>query len=218
MLSLLVASTAILVANGYSITNQILRRKPSISLQGWTRPPADPTEDLNDAWVVSAAAPQLEEAVKGEVSFKVKAADVLISGLFKIKPLFRLATAKARSGMIERGMKIDVDWKADIQYLEDKIETLETNFQKINKSKLIYPEYYQKPFHAYDSGNLCWQAAMEVECAALTVHSGIYTSSKDELSRDGDYLLRDKFHKNMLSIFDTVKFSPKRVLDVSKNR
>ena len=55
---------------------------------------------------------------------------------------------------------------------------------------------------------------MEVEPAALTVHAPIYTSSKSELDINGDFTLRDNFHKNMKKIFDTTRYKPKRILDV----
>ena len=34
-----------------------------------------------------------------------------------------------------------------------------------------YPAYYKKPFHAYPSGNLCVEAALEVSMAAKSVHA-----------------------------------------------
>ena len=145
---------------------------------------------------------------------RVKLTNGLIERAFKIKPLFNLASANARKTMIERGLTIGVDWRTNVDYLQSYIDRLETNLEVIKKPSIVYPEYYQKSFHAYDLGNLCWKAAMEVDCAALTVHAGIYTSGKDELSRDGDFMLRDKFHKNMLSIFSSIKFVPKRVLDI----
>ena len=146
--------------------------------------------------------------------WRVKLADGMISTIFKVKPLFRIASKQARSSMIERGLKISVDWKQEIKYLEDNIETLETYYQSMKRSSVEYPEYYEKPFHAYDAGNLCWQAAMEVESAALTVHAPIFTASKEELDRNGDFTLRDNFHKNMLSILAKCDARPKTVLDI----
>ena len=32
-----------------------------------------------------------------------------------------------------------------------------------------YPTYYRRPFHAYERGNLCWEAAFEVEAASLAL-------------------------------------------------
>ncbi len=70
------------------------------------------------------------------------------------------------------------------------------------------------PFHAYDEGNLSWQAAMEVESAALTVHAQVFTSQKDELDALGDFRLRDNFHKNMMQLLSKRNFQPKRILDI----
>ena len=54
------------------------------------------------------------------------------------------------------------------------MESLNLLYEKIDRSQTItYPSYYLKPFHAYDDGNLSWQAAMEVDSAALTVHAKV---------------------------------------------
>jgi ubiquinone/menaquinone biosynthesis C-methylase UbiE len=52
---------------------------------------------------------------------------------------------------------------------------------------------------------------MEVEVAALTVHAPIFNK---ELGRDGDFILRDNFHKNMLKIFENSGFKPTKILDI----
>ncbi len=44
------------------------------------------------------------------------------------------------------------DWTARMQAIEDPT--------------VSYPDYYQRPFHAYEQGNLCWEAALEVTMAA----------------------------------------------------
>ena len=58
------------------------------------------------------------------------------------------------------------------------------------------PEYYRAPFHCYPEGNLCWQAALEVEPSALSVHANIYTP-KGEFEAEGDDRLRSNFHQRM---------------------
>ena len=78
-------------------------------------------------------------------------------------------------------------------------------------------DYYLKPFHAYEDGNLSWQSAMEVESAALTVHAHIFSppsSAKRILRRDGDFVLRENFHVNMKQVFDEKGFVPHTVLDL----
>jgi ubiquinone/menaquinone biosynthesis C-methylase UbiE len=55
---------------------------------------------------------------------------------------------------------------------------------------------------------------MEVEPAALTVHAPIYTKDKNELDIDGDFTLRDNFHKKMRHIFSATGFEPRKILDI----
>ena len=88
----------------------------------------------------------------------VKIAGGLINALFSIKPLFKMASGKARSSMVERGAKIGVDWVQNVNNLERDIDQLTKNFDAVS-SKLQYPDYYLKPFHAYDEGNLSWQVS-----------------------------------------------------------
>jgi len=75
-----------------------------------------------------------------------------------------------------------------------------------------------KPFHAYDDGNLCWDAAIEVESAALAVHSHIHreNSSSPLFIQDGDKILRDNFHKRMKESLSELNFGfvPRKIIDV----
>jgi hypothetical protein len=37
------------------------------------------------------------------------------------------------------------------------MDALETEFEQLDRgAAVITPDYYQKPFHAYKEGNLCW--------------------------------------------------------------
>ena len=90
----------------------------------------------------------------------------------------------------------------------------------------MYPEYYLKPFHAYDEGNLSWLAAMEVESAALSVHSRVYPKAKKDgeskvVDSDplGDFRLRDNFHKNIVQHLSHlekkgISIRPKTIVDI----
>jgi hypothetical protein len=106
---------------------------------------------------------------------KVKFANALISSLFNVKPLYNMARNKARKSMVERGLQIDVDWSQEVTHLESSMELLKKNYESLDRASVNYPEYYKRPFHAYEEGNLCWQAAFEFEPAALTVHASIFT-------------------------------------------
>eukprot|EP00600_Ochromonadales_sp_CCMP1393_P014469 CAMPEP_0174996534 /NCGR_PEP_ID=MMETSP0005-20121125/447_1 /TAXON_ID=420556 /ORGANISM="Ochromonas sp., Strain CCMP1393" /LENGTH=335 /DNA_ID=CAMNT_0016250951 /DNA_START=57 /DNA_END=1064 /DNA_ORIENTATION=+ len=153
-------------------------------------------------------------ALSRDRTLKENIAETLISGAFKIKPLFKIASKKARDSMVERGSKIGVDWTKNIAEYQENISFLEDSFAQIQRQETSYPEYYLKPFHAYDEGNLSWQAAMEVESAAITVHAQIYNQTPDELDKRGDFTLRDNFHRNMEILLLKKNFSPRRVLDI----
>ena len=45
--------------------------------------------------------------------------------------------------------------------------------QVLDKS-LRYPDYYTKPFHAYNDGNLCWEAAFQVSISFKAYPEGIH--------------------------------------------
>ena len=147
-------------------------------------------------------------------SLKSKIAEGVISSLFKVRPLFKIASKNARNMMVNRGKEIDVDWEQNFNNLNNNIVDLTNIMDNLKVRSLQYPQYYLKPFHAYDDGNLSWQAAMEVDSAALTVHAHIYTNSQKELEKDGDSKLRSNFHSNMKKIFDRNQFSPKKILDI----
>lgn len=139
----------------------------------------------------------------------------LIEKAFAIRPLFKLAAGMARKSIIQQGAAIGVDWDKETKALYDKMESLESYFTKLNSPKIEYPSYYLKPFHAYDEGNLSWQAAVEVESAALSVHAHIYTPSRKILDVNGDFTLRDNFHKNMMSILTKSATRPiRQILDI----
>ena len=68
-----------------------------------------------------------------------------------------MASASARSSMINRGMKIEVDWEKNTKNYRDNMDNLVSNYLSLEKKNIVYPSYYEKPFHAYDNGNLCWE-------------------------------------------------------------
>jgi ubiquinone/menaquinone biosynthesis C-methylase UbiE len=144
-----------------------------------------------------------------------KLATTLLEGAFKIKPLFKLASTMARKQIIKQGLSIGVDWDKETKEIYKQMDSLNDLYSKLSSTSLKYPEYYMKPFHAYDEGNLSWQAAVEVESAALTVHAPIYTSDRSILDINGDAMLRDNFHTNMKGMLNEKQCRPiKNVLDI----
>jgi ubiquinone/menaquinone biosynthesis C-methylase UbiE len=116
----------------------------------------------------------------------------LVNGFLGIKPLADLAKQKARSMMIERAESIGVQWRQEAEALRSRGEAVwDAERRGIEDATLAYPAYYLKSFHAYESGNLSWDAAMEVEVASYAVHAQIWSKPGD---KTGDVRLRKSYH------------------------
>ncbi len=55
---------------------------------------------------------------------------------------------------------------------------LEDFKSQIEDTTLQYPDYYHEKFHAYDGGNLDWEATWEFEVAAATTAMRIFKDDK----------------------------------------
>lgn len=112
----------------------------------------------------------------------------LVNGVLVIKPLANLAKHRARQMMIKRAEKMGVPWTKEVQELQARDWTNE--LAKVENPQLSYPDYYLTSFHAYETGNLSWQAAFEVEPAAYAVHAKIWQGAEAQ----GDVKLRQSYH------------------------
>lgn len=123
-------------------------------------------------------------------------ASQLVNGILAIKPLANLAKHQARSMMIKRAETIGVYWRQEVQALRARQEQTEFSdvwnqeLAELQSPHLVYPDYYLTSFHAYEQGNLSWEAAMEVEVAAYAVHARIWPDA----GAQGDAMLRQSFH------------------------
>ncbi|WP_449418504.1 class I SAM-dependent methyltransferase [Phormidium nigroviride] len=112
----------------------------------------------------------------------------LVNGVLSIKPLANLAKHQAREMMIKRAEKIGVHWREEAQALLAR--NWDAEMQSVQNPNLIYPKYYLTSFHAYEQGNMSWEAATEVGVAARAVHAGIWP----EAGAEGDAKLRQSYH------------------------
>lgn len=116
----------------------------------------------------------------------------LVNGLLNVKPLANFAKHKAREMMINRAESIGVQWRAEANRLRSRGEAVwEAERLKIEDSALQYPAYYLTSFHAYETGNLNWEAATEVEVAAYAAHAQIWSKPGE---KTGDARLRNGYH------------------------
>ncbi len=86
-----------------------------------------------------------------------------INLLIQTKPLYALMKRLARQVLIKKAEKKGILWRETVQELEES--SVKNWLPKLTDPSVIYPDYYQVAFHAYDAGNLCWLAAFEAESA-----------------------------------------------------
>lgn len=128
-----------------------------------------------------------------------------INLLIQIKPIYGMMKRQARQVLIKTAEKNGIPWRQNYQDLEqsgakDLLDSL------INPN-LVYPEYYQVPFHAYDQGNLCWQAAFEA--ASATYSMGLRVWKDEDLSwQEAQQRLRHSFYQIL------EQYTPAKVTDI----
>jgi len=118
-----------------------------------------------------------------------------VNVLFNVK-LIRVPLAKmARLVLADNARRFGVDWKAIRGKWKNLQSELDENFASLNNN-LEYPEYYTAPFHAYEGGNLNWEAAYEAEAATLALTLRYWpdeVKSGSLLFREAQDRLRNKF-------------------------
>lgn len=129
----------------------------------------------------------------------------LVNSILSIKPLADFAKHQARQMMIKRAEKIGVSWTDEVETLK-KLDW-QDNLAQVKNTQLTYPDYYLTSFHAYETGNMSWQAAFEVEPVARTVHAKIWHSS----GANGDTQLRQSYH-DIVSL--NIHNQPQTILDI----
>ena len=86
----------------------------------------------------------------------------LIEGLISIGLLRRPLFFQARQLIIRTAERNGIPWRARRRELQQAAEPL---LAASTTAGLTPPPYYLSRFHAYEQGNLCWQAAAEAEQA-----------------------------------------------------
>jgi ubiquinone/menaquinone biosynthesis C-methylase UbiE len=133
----------------------------------------------------------------------------LVNGVLSIKPLADFAKQKARNMMINRAESIGVPWRAQANLLRSRGDAVwEQERQALEDPELQYPCYYLTSFHAYETGNMSWEAATEVEVAAYAVHAQIWGKPGDNT---GDARLRQSYHDVLLQHLPNC---PTRIVDL----
>jgi ubiquinone/menaquinone biosynthesis C-methylase UbiE len=125
--------------------------------------------------------------------------------LIQTPPLYNLMKRQARQVMIKTAEKNDIPWQQTYQQLAES--GIQNNLNEIINPEITYPEYYQKPFHAYEQGNLCWDAAFEAESATYAMGLRIWRNEPLTWQTAQDRL-RLSFHQIL------GQYSPQPVKDI----
>ena len=115
-----------------------------------------------------------------------------VNRLIQIRPLYALMKRQARQVMIKTAEKNGISWRQiRAQY---EASDIPAQLPAVTNSAVIYPDYYQVPFHAYDAGNLCWPAAFEAESATYAMALRIWPDENLTWQAAQDRL-RGSFHE-----------------------
>lgn len=128
-----------------------------------------------------------------------------VNGILAVKPLSNFAKHQARQMMIKRAEKMGVPWRKQTEQLLAR--NWDAELSQVQNPHLQYPDYYVTSFHAYEEGNLSWQAAVEVEVAAYAVHAKIWP----EVGVQGDAKLRQSYHDILKAQLPTL---PQDIVDL----
>ena len=140
-----------------------------------------------------------------QINPKIGLASRLVNTVLAIEPLANFAKTRARNMMIKRAESIGVPWRENVKRLRDR--NWEQEIAQVENQQLQYPDYYLTSFHAYETGNLSWEAAWEVESAAHAVHAKIWS----EGDVNGDSQLRQSYHQVLQK---QLEIEPKSILDL----
>ena len=125
--------------------------------------------------------------------------------LIQTKPIYRLMKYQARQVIIKTAEKKGIPWRKNCQELEKS--GAKDLFDQIADPNLTYPDYYLVPFHAYQEGNLCWQAAFEAPAATQAMALRVWP--QENLTWEAaQERLRHSFHQVL------AQYSPTPVRDI----
>nr|WP_233219753.1 class I SAM-dependent methyltransferase [Pleurocapsa sp. CCALA 161] len=116
----------------------------------------------------------------------------LVNLLIQTKPIYRIMQRQARRVLINTAEKNGIPWRKNYQDLENS--SVKDLLDSITNSEIAYPDYYQVPFHAYDRGNLCWQAAFEAASATNSMALRIW-KDEDLTWQEAQQRLRHSFYR-----------------------
>lgn len=128
-----------------------------------------------------------------------------VNVLIQTKPIYAVMKHQARQVLIKTAEKHGIAWRKTKEELE--ATGIQQRLEQIALLNITYPDYYQVPFHAYEKGNLCWEAAFEAESATYAMALRVWP--QEQLTwQDAQARLRGSFHQVLAA------HGPQRVRDI----
>lgn len=116
----------------------------------------------------------------------------MVNTLIKTKPIYAVMKQQARQVLIKTAEKNGIPWRDNTQLLLNSGVT--DRLKDFTNPTVTYPDYYNVPFHAYDAGNLCWEAACEAQSATYSMALRVWKN--EPLTADeAQARLRSSFHQ-----------------------
>ena len=110
-------------------------------------------------------------------------------------PLYKLVMVpQAKSTMVKTAEANGVPWRDAFAWLSSRGPWALSDTEEAQS--LSVPEYYVQPFHAYEEGNLCWDAALESEIASRAVGARNFPA----YGADGEEAFRGAFEEALTSL------------------
>ncbi|MGG6265397.1 class I SAM-dependent methyltransferase [Leptolyngbya sp. AN03gr2] len=130
-----------------------------------------------------------------------------VNVLIHTPPIYAVMKQQARQVLIKTAEKNGIPWRKRVE--EFVAAGIEQQASQVTNESIRYPDYYQVPFHAYDRGNLCWEAAFEAESAthamALRVWKDeplTWQAAQERLRGSFHQVLAEHIHQPVQDILD----------------
>lgn len=137
----------------------------------------------------------------------------IVETIFTFPPVFDLAASSARKKILDRAKDLGVDFKESVT--SHRSRDWDNLVASVTDPDVQIPDYYKAPFHAYKSGNLCLEAALEVTAAAKSVHASVMDVEGKRLSPNGDEALRSAYGECQKQLLQQMGIeNPQKILDI----
>jgi len=113
-------------------------------------------------------------------------------------PLYQLLLVpQARRTMVQTAESNGIGWEAARKWIKEQGPWDDAVLERVRGSSGARPpDYYERPFHAYESGNLNWEAAFEQELASRAVGARNFP----RYGKEGEEAFRGSFDSALSSL------------------